>query len=376
MKRRVLLFALLLSCAFSCRLQQNPARGSGLPVRPSDRFRFTTQEKFDAAAIPPYAGDHAAIYDYIDKHQNEHVAQLQRWLRQPSVSAQNIGIREMAELVRSDLKGVGFKEAELVPTDGHPGVWGFYDAGAPKTLLLYMMYDVQPVEPKDWSLPPFEARLVDNALGTVVVARGATNQKGPERAFLNAVASILAVDGKLPVNLMVAAEGEEELGSPHYPQIVDHYEARMRTAAGAVFPFNSQDATGGFEMSMGVKGILYMEMEAAGGPKGGPRNAEIHGSYKAIVDAPALRLVQALATLTSKDGNTITVPGYYDGVRPPTPEEQRLINSMVDHWDDKRQQQSFAVDHWIDGVTGRAAIMKYLYDPTLNIRRHLGRLHR
>lgn len=359
--------AVALLSAWTAACAPADAGGPELPMRPSDRFVFTTDEKFDASSIPAYAGDHAAVYAYIDAHLDQHIAEIQRWLRQPSVSAQNIGIREMAELLRNDLRALGFQEAELVPTPGHPGVWGYYDAGAEKTLLLYMMYDVQPVEPADWRSPPFEARLVDTELGTVVMSRGAMNQKGPERALLNAVASILAVEGRLPVNLMVAAEGEEELGSPNYPAIVDRYEERMRTADGVIFPFNSQDANGDFEMSLGVKGILYLELEATGGPQGGPRNAEIHGSYKAIVDAPAIRLVQALASLTSPDGNTIVIPGYYDAVREPTVEEQRLINGLADHWDDASMHQAFAVDRWIDGVTGRDAIMKYLYDPTFNI---------
>ena len=230
-----------------------------------------------------------------------------------------------------------------------------------------MMYDVQPVEPEDWRSPPFEARLVEHALGTVLMGRGATNQKGPERALLNAIASIIAVEGTLPVNLMVAAEGEEELGSPNYPEIVDRYEARMRTADGVIFPFNSQSPSGELGMSLGVKGILYMELEARGGPGGGPRDAEIHGSYKAIVDAPAMRLVQALASLTASDGNTIVVPGYYDGVRSPTPDEQRMINAMLTTWDDTVQQRAFGVDRWIGDATGREAILRYLYDPTINI---------
>lgn len=338
-----------------------------LPTPPSQRFTFATEDAFDAAAVPAYTGDHPDIYAYIDANLDAHVGELQRWIRQPSVSAQNVGIQDMATLLRDDLRGLGFQEAELVPTDGHPGVWGYYDAGAEKTLLIYLMYDVQPVNPEDWVSPPFEARLIDNALGQVLIGRGATNQKGPERALLNAIASILAVDGTLPVNLMVAAEGEEELGSPHYPQIVDAHEARMREADGAIFPFNSQDQTGEFEMSLGVKGILYMEMEAHGGPQGGPTQAEIHGSYKAIVDAPALRLVQALASLTSTDGNTILVPGYYDGVRAPTLDEQRMINAMAGEWNDTLQHRLMGVEQWIDGVTGREAILKYLYDPTLNV---------
>ena len=332
-----------------------------------DRFTFETQDAFDAGAIPAYTGDHAAIYANIDQNLDAHVAHIQRWLRQPSISAQNVGIAAMAALVRDDLLALGFQEAELVPTSGHPGVWGWYDAGAAKTLLIYLMYDVQPVEPADWRSPPFEANLVDHELGTVVMARGATNQKGPERALLNAISSILAVNGTLPVNLMVAAEGEEEIGSPHYPEIVDRYEQRMRTASGVIFPFNSQDPGGDFEMSLGVKGLVYVEMEATGGANGGPKNAEIHGSYKAIVDAPALRLIQALASFTTADGNTITVPGYSDAVRPPTLEEQRLVNGMLRSWDDARQQRLLGVDRWIDGITGRDAILRYLYEPTFNI---------
>jgi hypothetical protein len=211
--------------------------------------------------------------------------------------------------------------------------------------------------------PPFEARLIDNELGQVLMGRGATNQKGPERALLNAIASSLAVDGTLPVNLMVAAEGEEELGSPNYPQIVDAYEARLREADGVIFPFNSQDQTGEFEMSLGVKGILHVEMEASGGPHGGPVNAEIHGSYKAVVGAPALRLVHAISSLTTPDGNTILVPGYYDAVRAPTLDEQRMINAMAREWNDTLQQRLLGVERWIDGATGRDAILRYLYDP-------------
>ena len=122
----------------------------------------------------------------------------------------------MAEMVRKDLLALGFKEAELVPTSGHPGVWGYYDAGAEKTLAVYMMYDVQPVEPTGWSVNAFDGALVDRPLGKVLMARGATNQKAPERAFLNALEAIIKTQGKLPVNLMVVAEGEEELGSPHF----------------------------------------------------------------------------------------------------------------------------------------------------------------
>ena len=288
--------------------------GALAPWRPGAAQRppvaITTTEAFDARTVPAYRGTHPDVYRFIDAHQAEHLAHLQRWLRQPSVSAQNEGIAAMAELVKGDLQQLGCREAELVPTAGHPGVFAYCDEGAPKTLLIYMMYDVQPVEPAEWRSPPFQAAVVDHELGRVLMGRGATNQKGPQRAFLNAVAAIRAVRGKLPVNLLFAVDGEEELGSPNYPQVIDKYEARFRTASGVFFPFNAQSGTGDVAMFLGVKGIVSFELEARGGPRGGPTRAEIHGSYKAITDSPVLRVVQAMASLTSKDGNTIMVPGY------------------------------------------------------------------
>ena len=330
-------------------------------------FPIDIDRAYDPDSVAAYAGDHVEVYAHIDRSLSAHTEALQRWMRQRSISAQNDGIQEMAEMLRADLEALGFQETALVPTDGHPGVWGHYDAGAEKTLLVYMMYDVQPVNPEDWASPPFEANIVDHELGKAIMARGAVNQKGPQRAFLNALESIIAVDGKLPINLMVAAEGEEELGSPHYPQIVDAYEDRMREADGVLFPMSVQRPNGKPGMFLGVKGILYFEMESKGSEWGGPQIAEIHGSYKAIVDSPTLRLIQAIASLTTKDGNTILVPGYYDGIRPPTAEEQELINGAAASRDDERLLQSLGIAHWIDDLSGRDAIVESLYVPSLNV---------
>ncbi len=329
--------------------------------------QLATTEAYDIGSIAPYEGDHAAVYDYIDANLDDHLAAIQRWLRQKSISAQNDGVIEMAEMLRQDFEDLGFAEAELVPTDGHPGVWGFYDAGADKTLVVYLMYDVQPVEPEDWISPPFDAEVIDHELGRVIMARGATNQKGPQRALLNAIDSIIAVEGTLPVNIMITAEGEEELGSPNYPQIIDAYEARLKEADGVLFPFNSQSPDGKINMILGVKGIVYFEMIATGGEWGGPSKAEIHGSYKAIVDSPVWRLVKALSSLTSPDGNTILVPGYYDGIIPPTVEESMLINAGIENRNEQQMLDMLGVDHWIDHKTGTDAVVEFLYQPSLNI---------
>ncbi len=338
--------------------------------RPYPRFPASlVTEAFDAKSIPAYTGNHADIYAYIDQHQQAHLANLQRWLRQPSVSAQNQGIADMARMLREDFVRLGCRETEIVPTSGHPGVWAHCDEGAPRTLVVYLMYDVQPVEPAEWRSPPFAAELVDHEFGRALMARGATNQKGPERAFLNALEAIRAVKGKLPVNLMFLAEGEEELGSPHYPELIERFAARMRTASGVFFPFNSQDPDGSVGMFLGVKGILYFELEARGGRQGGPVRSEIHGSYKAITDSPTWRLVQALASLTSPDGNTITVPGYYDAIRAPTVEEQRLLNGLLPQWATREPmvRRGLGVERWIGGMQGQATQLHYLFSTTLNI---------
>ena len=333
------------------------------------KFSIAVTDTFRAASIPAYQGTHSEAYAYIDANLGKHLANMQRWVRQRSVSAQNDGIQQMARLVEADLRALGFKETALVSTDGHPSVWGYYDAGAAKTLAVYMMYDVQPVEPTGWSVDAFAGQVVDRPLGRVLMARGATNQKGPQRAFLNALDAIIATQKQLPVNLMLIAEGEEELGSVHFPQAVEQYADRLRTASGVFFPFNSQDANGDITMNLGVKGILSFELEARGGPHGGPGKAEIHGSYKAIVDAPAIRLAQAIASLTTPDGNTILVPRYYDAVRQPSEEEQQLVNGMVPTWTAREadMRQSFGVEKWIDGMTGAQSLMEYLFTTTLNV---------
>lgn len=348
--------------------QDKPAKAATTPKAP--HTPFTTSDAFDAAKIPAYRGRHDPVYAYIDAHQAEHLENLKRWVRQRSISAQNDGVLEMARLVEADLKAIGFQETAIVPSKGHPGVWGYFDAKAKKTLVIYMMYDVQPIEPTGWKVDAFAGEMVDDPrFGQVLMARGATNQKGPERAFLNAVASILAVKKKLPVNLMVLAEGEEELGSPNYPEIIGKYEDRLKTADGVFFPMNSQSPAGKVTLPMGVKGIWYVELISQGGPQGGPKEAEVHGSFKSILDSPAWRLVQAMATLTSPDGNTCLVEGFYDNIRAPNAEEQRLTNGLRPQWVAEEQQRKDAlkVDRWINGMTAEETLYENLFNPSFNI---------
>ena len=372
MKRRDFMQASLLGVPAAA-LGTLGSRFGATPQSTRPKFEMTTEKAFDAAEIPAYEGNHPAVYRDIDRNRDAHLDHIRRWLRQPSDSAQGTGIEEMATMVRDDFRQLGFKEAELVPTTGHPGVWGYYDAGAERTLAVYMMYDVVPAVVEEWRVAPFAAELVEmEGLGTAIMARGAANQKGPERAFLNAVESVIAAEGNLPVNLMIVAEGEEEIGSRSYAQIIDRYGDRLRDAAGVICPHNSQNAEGAATLSLGMKGWLYLELEATGNAQGGPAVDDIGGWFKSIVDSPVWRLVQALSTLTSPDGNTITVPGYYDPIRPPNEEQQRLINSpQLDGFFGPKgefiQYTDLGVKRWIGGSRGKDTFVRFLFDTTLNI---------
>jgi hypothetical protein len=121
MKTTVILAGLLVLAACQPQETSKPATEFTRPT-----YELATTEAYDFTAIQPYAADHDAVYDYIDTHLERHVSALQRWVRQPSISAKDVGIQEMAEMLRQDLSDLGFAEAELVPTDGHPGVWGYY----------------------------------------------------------------------------------------------------------------------------------------------------------------------------------------------------------------------------------------------------------
>ena len=187
--------------------------------------------------------DLTPVYAQIERRHDENVQRLQEWIRQPSIAAENRGVDEGCELTMRMLRDAGFGQVVKVPTDGQPGIFATLDAGAPRTLGVYFMYDVKQVDPAEWSSPPWEAAFVDKpGLGKVVMGRGAVNQKGPESSFLAALHAIRGAGRKLPVNVVLVAEGEEEIGSPHFPQVVRRPEvlAALQKTVGVFMPAASQ----------------------------------------------------------------------------------------------------------------------------------------
>lgn len=309
------------------------------------------------------------IYRYIDEHINEHIAKLQEIIRQPSISAENIGIRECAELVKKYFEEIGCIETKIVETSGNPVVYGEYNANSNKTLIVYMMYDTQPADEPGWIVNPFAGEIIDlEPFGKCLVARGAVNTKGELRAFLNACESIKACKEEIPINLIFVAEGEEELGSRHLPEFIKKYEKKLKEANGVFFPSVDQDEKGKVIMSLGVKGIIYFELELNGKDWGyGPTEFDIHGSNKAWVDSPAWRMIQALSTMTTKDGNTVLIDGFYENVAPPSQEDLELLKKIEETFDEEVIKKEMKVERFINDLHGIEALKKYLYSPTLNI---------
>jgi acetylornithine deacetylase/succinyl-diaminopimelate desuccinylase-like protein len=321
------------------------------------------------ASAAKAADNFADVRKEITARHEEAVKRLQDWIALPSIAAESLnsaaGAERMAELARD----AGFQKVTVIPTDGKPGVFATLDAGAKKTVGLYFMYDVKQFDPAEWSSPPLEARLVDKqGFGKVIVGRGAVNQKGPEAAFLAALHAIQGAKRKLPVNLVMVAEGEEEIGSPHIGQIVHkpEVEAALRTCVGVFMPSASQDPDGIVTVSLGAKGVVELELVSTGERWGRGPAKDIHSSLKAMVDSPAWHLIKALNTLVSEDGNTITIDNY-PRPRPISDEERTMIAEAMRRRSEDKAKQSLSVQHWIDDLPWVDANVRLESQPTVNV---------
>jgi len=344
---------------------------------PIDRRAFLQSAVAGAAALgsvrPTRAAESAdlkPIQAEIAKRHDETVRRLQDWIHQPSIAAENRGMTEGCDMMMRLLRDAGFSQVAKMPTDGHPGVFATLDAGAARTVGIYFMYDVKQVDPSEWSSPPWDAALVDKpGLGKVLIGRGAVNTKGPQATFLSALHAIRGAGRKLPVNLVFVAEGEEEIGSPHFPQIVHKPEvlAALRKCTGIYMPNASQSLDGTVTTSLGAKGVIEVELISSGerwhrGPK-----LDIHSSNEARVDSPAWRLVQALSTLVQADGHTPAIDGFMDKVRPMSAAEKAMVREAARRQSEEVAKKQLGVEHWVHDVDWLEALELLVSRPTVNI---------
>ncbi len=293
------------------------------------------------------------VFAYVAEHQSRFIDELCRLLRQPSISAQNVGVKECAELVRGVMVAAGV-EGRLIPTAGHPVVYGeVRTPGATRTVLIYGHYDVQPVEPLEaWLTPPFEPSI----RGGRIYARGAGDNKGQMFAHLKAIEAILKTRGRLPVDVKLLFEGEEEMASVHLPEFVAAHRELLR--ADVAYSSDGPMHSTGPLVFFGCRGMLKLELTATGAGR------DLHsGNYGGVAPAPAVRLLQAVASLWDRRGR-IAVRGFHDRVVKPTAAELRLLRAIP--FDAKSVAADMGVPP-VGRLRGAAYYRRLLMEPNLNV---------
>lgn len=314
--------------------------------------------------------DQDAVAAQIPRQHDATVTMLQEWIAIPSIAAEDIGYPRGAEYMAQLARNAGFQRVELVPTAGKPGVFATLDVGARTTLGVYFMYDVKQYDPKEWSSPPLEARLVDKpGVGKLCVGRGATNTKGPQTAFLAALHAFRAAGKKLPVNITLVCEGEEEIGSPNFSQVVStpDVQAALKKCVGVIIPLGNQSLDGSVEVNLGAKGIVELELVSTGERWGrGPR-LDVHSSLNAQLDSPTWHLVQALNTLVQADGHTPAVEGFFDKVKPLTTQQRAILEASIPKKNEEATKRALGVQHWFADESWHDSLVRLVTQPTINI---------
>ena len=298
--------------------------------------------------------DKQTFDNYLIEHRERLLEDYKDFLRRPSVAATGQGIVEMAAMVARRFSALG-ADVKIVPTTGDapPVVWAELGDGD-KTLLIYNHYDVQPAEPLDqWLSPPFEPTVRDG----VLYARGASDDKGELVTRIHAVEAWQATQGKLPFKIKWLVEGEEEIGSPHLHAWVEQHKDWLQ-ADGCLWEFGGFDEKGRFELTMGVKGICYVQLRVKS------VDHDLHSSLAPLAPNAAWRLIWALSTIKDSDEN-ILIDGYSEHVREPSEALLEMLRHMPN--EEEAVKQSWKVDHFLKGRTGFDALRQLHFTPTATI---------
>jgi acetylornithine deacetylase/succinyl-diaminopimelate desuccinylase-like protein len=316
------------------------------------------------------APDQESVIAEIARQHDATLQMLREWIALPSIAAENLNYPQGAEYVARLARDAGFGRADIIQTAGKPGVFATLDAGAATTLALYFMYDVKQFDASEWSAPPLEGRIVDRpGVGKIMVGRGATNTKGPQIACLAALRAFKAAGRKLPVNLVLVCEGEEEIGSPNFRDVVfkPEVEAALRKCIGIIIPLGNQDLDGSVQVNLGAKGIIEAELVASGEKWGRGPTQDVHSSLAAQIDSPAWHLVQAINTLVKADGHTPAVDGFFDKVRPLSPELRDILEAAIPRRDEAAAKKALGVSRWIGDESWHDSLVRLVSQPTINI---------
>ena len=298
------------------------------------------------------------IARYVAEHGEAFERELDEYLRIPSVStdaARGDDVQRCASWVAEKLADAGVEEVEVVATDGHPIVVGSHEVDdAAPTLLLYGHYDVQPEDPLEaWESPPFEPTVRDGRL----YARGATDNKGQNHMHLKALEACERTLGRLPVNLRVVLEGEEEVGSPHLSSFLA--EEKERLECDAVLLSDTQMVARDLPaIVVGLRGLAYCELEVRG------PSSDLHsGVYGGPVENPANALATIVAGLRDERGR-VTLPGFYDEVREITDRDRDQLARIP--FDESAYREETGVPA-LGGEEGYSPLEQLGYRPTCDV---------
>jgi acetylornithine deacetylase/succinyl-diaminopimelate desuccinylase-like protein len=296
----------------------------------------------------------STVFDFIEHNRGSFLDRLIDYLKMPSISAHGQGMQEVAAYLVAWLTRLGL-DARLVNTPGWPVVLGKReDAPGAPSVLLYGHYDVQPPDPLEaWISPPFEPTIRDGRL----YARGVGDNKGQHSAQLFALETLLAVHGRLPCNIIVLLEGEEETGSPNMPEFVALHKEEL-DADLVIISDGPIDVSGRPRLEFGVRGVISFELRARGA------NRDLHsGNWGGVAPNPLWTLVHLLATMKNPQGE-ITIEGFYDNVEAPTEMERAALAAMPIDIDSVQRDLELSR---LDAPKGRPFYDRLSLWPTLTI---------
>ena len=300
--------------------------------------------------------DYLAIDTYLEKNLDKSIEELSRFAAQPSVAAQNWGLKETAQMVSEMLQARGF-QVEILPTEGAPVVVAEKKGkNTDKTLLFYNHYDVQPAEPLElWETPAFEPALRDGKL----YARGVSDDKGHLTSRLFAIDALLAEDGEIPCNIKFVVEGEEEIGSVHLPAFVRENKEKLAADA-CIWEFGGVDHREVPMQYLGMRGICYVELSVE------TAEIDVHsGLGGSIFPNAAWRLVWALNSLKGPD-ERIRIPGFYDAVKLPSERDIQLAEALPEVAEEYKSR--YGIKKFLKGLEGGVELfLAEVFEPTCTI---------
>lgn len=294
------------------------------------------------------------VFDHIQSHEDSFVERLMDYVRHPSISAQNHGIREVAELAAGMMRKLGMA-VDLVETSGHPMVLGRVGDDPDKlTILFYGHYDVQPPEPYEaWVSPPFEPTIRDGR----IYARGVGDNKGQHFAQLLAIESYLAIHGELPCNIIFLLEGEEEVGSPHIAEFIQANAQRLKADL-VITSDGPLHISGKPIITFGVRGMASFDLQVR------TAGRDTHsGNYGGVMPNAIWKLVHLLGTMRRPDG-TITIDGFHDNIIPPSDMDRQAAAALPLDLNEFMTELGLKE---LDEPKDRAFYDRLMFHPTLTI---------